>query len=287
MNFFQPGAVLNTQAMGNRAESVEVPRYDTRAPMPTDIISSGATLYPLGKKWLYIGNSEWILLNYTSIGGTVLANWVLVTGGSGSLVSFGLPNPVSPILPDANGRVNLTSTGSTVTISGVAGGLGAQSINFEVSGSFATTYQTDSGSATPAAGILRVIGGGGASTSATGNTVTVTAENNFGWSTISASQTLAAFTGYFCISPGGALALALPSVASTVIGQEIKVVLDGATSFQITQVASQSIRIGNNVTTTGAGGSITTTAPGDTIYLVAQSSTRWDVVSWVGSLTVV
>ncbi len=58
----------------------------------------------------------------------------MVTGSAGVIVSFGLPNPTTPILPDVNGLVNFTSTGGTITITGVAGGLGAQSINLDLAG---------------------------------------------------------------------------------------------------------------------------------------------------------
>jgi hypothetical protein len=105
------------------------------------------------------------------------------------------------------------------------------------------------------------------------------------WQTISANQTLVINTGYFCISPGGALSLALPATA--IIGDIIEVTLDGSTSWTITQSAGQQIRFGNVQTTSGAGGSISSTASGDTIRIVAQTATKWNVISSVGNLTVV
>ena len=106
------------------------------------------------------------------------------------------------------------------------------------------------------------------------------------WQTITASQTLAVSNGYICISPGGALALLLPAVSS--IGNVIEVVLDGATSFSITQGAGQSIRIGNTATTAGVGGSITSTQQGDSIRMVCSvANLKWNVLSSMGNPTIV
>lgn len=107
------------------------------------------------------------------------------------------------------------------------------------------------------------------------------------WQTISANQTLVKKTGYICISPGGSLSLALPTTASSTLGDIIEVTLDGATSWTITQAVGQQIRIGNSQTTSGVGGSITTTAQGNSLRMVYQSSGKWNVVSFIGNLTVV
>jgi hypothetical protein len=112
-------------------------------------------------------------------------------------------------------------------------------------------------------------------------------EGTVSWQTISASQTLVKNTGYICISPGGALSLALPSTASSTIGDLIEVTLDGATSWTITQAAGQQIRIANSQTTLGVGGSLTSTAQGDTLKMVYQSSGKWNVISSIGNITIV
>lgn len=106
-----------------------------------------------------------------------------------------------------------------------------------------------------------------------------------GWVNIGASQTLAVNTGYFC-SSGGALSLALPTTSS--VGDVIAVVLDGSTSWTVTQGAGQQMRIGNVETTSGAGGSIASTSVGDTIYFVCRTAnTRWVVINSTGVFTVV
>lgn len=153
--------------------------------------------------------------------------------------------------------------------------------------SIATSYVTNAGTAVPAANVLNVLGAGGTVTSGAGNTITITVSGSgMTWSRISASQTLAVNNGYFCVSPGGALALLLPAVSA--VGAEIEVSLQGATSWSITQGAGQSITIGNQTTTVGVGGSLTSTQQGDTIRLVCQlANLTWTVMSSMGNPTVV
>lgn len=108
--------------------------------------------------------------------------------------------------------------------------------------------------------------------------------NAFPWLNIGTSQTLAINTGYFC-SSGGALSLALPT--TSLVGDTISVVLDGSTSWTITQGAGQRIRLGNTVSTTGVGGSIASNLRGDTVTMVCQTAnTFWVVTSSVGNITV-
>lgn len=95
---FQPGAVVNTQAFGNRAENVEVPHYDVRAPAATDI------LHPVGKIWVYQGVAAYILLGLSSLGGTTTANWSqIISADSSGNVSI-------------NGNLSLTTAGNKINI---------------------------------------------------------------------------------------------------------------------------------------------------------------------------
>lgn len=106
------------------------------------------------------------------------------------------------------------------------------------------------------------------------------------WQATSINLTMSPNVGYFCVSPGGALVLTLPAVST--VGDEIKVYLDGATSFQIAQTAGQSIVVGNRTTTAGVGGSVTSTQQGDCITIVCRTANlRWATISSMGNLTVV
>lgn len=151
----------------------------------------------------------------------------------------------------------------------------------------ATTYQADAGTATPAAYILNVLGAGTVSTSAAGNTLTITGTGGgITWSNISANQTLVVNNGYFC-SAGAALSLALPAVSA--VGDIIEVVLIGSTSYTVTQSAGQSIRLGSVSTTAGVGGSLASTQQGDAIRLICQQANLTWVIGAgaIGNLTIV
>ncbi len=158
-------------------------------------------------------------------------------------------------------------------------------------GSVVETLTGNSGGAVgpDAAHNINVVGTG--SVTVTGspgtNTLTISVSGSgISWQVIGANQTLAASNGYFCTS-GGALSLALPAVSA--VGDTIEVVLDGSTSWTITQPnAATRIRIGNQQTTLGVGGSLASTATGDTVELVCETANaRWVVTTIIGNITVV
>lgn len=151
-----------------------------------------------------------------------------------------------------------------------------------------TKIDATTGSATPVAGVLNIVGAGGITTSATGSTVTITGSGSgFTWSVITANQTAVVNNGYIA-NKSGTLALLLPATAA--IGNVIRVTgINTATGWQITQNASQQIFFGATSTTSGTGGSLTSTAIRDTVELVcvvAGASTVWNVISSVGNITV-
>ncbi len=88
--------------------------------------------------------------------GTVLT----LTGNSGGAVG-----------PDGSGNINVVGDGTTVT---VAGNPGTDTLTISVAGAVADSFHADSGTATPAGGILNIDGDSAAiTTSASGNTVVV------------------------------------------------------------------------------------------------------------------
>jgi hypothetical protein len=78
---FQPGANLYTQGFGSRPENVEVPHLDVRAPAATDI------LYPIGKRWIFVGDSEYVLISQSTSNGVTTSNWVQGASRTGNIVS--------------------------------------------------------------------------------------------------------------------------------------------------------------------------------------------------------
>jgi hypothetical protein len=129
---------------------------------------------------------------------------------------------------------------------------------------------------TAGSGIGITNGAGSITISATGG--------GFSWMTQSSSMPLSAGNG-FIANGGGALAFSLP--ATSAVGDQVAVTLDGATSWSITQGAGQQIRFGNLQTASGAGGSLTSTAQGDSVYLVCSvADTKWNVIDSIGNITI-
>ena len=188
----------------------------------------------------------------------------------------------NPVLPTAAGQI--TVTGGQVAASAVGtnvirtDSLAANTYTVEIQRSQAVASSTiaDNGVSHFDSARFTVDANGFVSTNGTGIVK---------WNIISANQTLAINNGYICVSPGGALLLALP--AASTLGDIIEVTLDGATSWSITQAAGQQIRYNNLQTTLGATGSLTSTDTGNTIRMVCQTAnTKWNVLSALGTLTV-
>lgn len=118
---FQPGQNLYGVGIGTRPESVEVPFITNRAPTTAD------TLYPIGKRWIWTGHSEYTLLSTSTVNGVTTANWALVTDGSGSLVSL-TGDTGGPVLP-LNGNINVKG-GWTISCDG---NLTANTLNIDPS----------------------------------------------------------------------------------------------------------------------------------------------------------
>jgi hypothetical protein len=152
--------------------------------------------------------------------------------------------------------------------------------------SVATTYQEDSGTATPALNILNVLGGTGVTTSGTGNTITINAVGG-GFLTVdvtSATQTAAINTRYVT-NRGAGVTYTLPATATE--GDSIKFVgkLGLAT---IGWSANQQILFGSSTGTLSTG-TLVSTNVGDCLSIVCTTSgasTIWRVDSAVGNWTI-
>ncbi len=86
--------------------------------------------YPITSFWSNSSNGNlWVLVAFFN--SPVQARWELLsTGTFAGILDIGVPNSPPNIAPDVNGLVNFTSIDGSVTITGSAGGTGAQNINW-------------------------------------------------------------------------------------------------------------------------------------------------------------
>jgi len=210
---FQPGANLNTVAFGNRPESIEVPHYDVRAPTAND------TLHPVGKWWLYTGNSLYYLLSLSSAGGTLSANWIQIANSSGNIeVINGTANQITASTSSGTTTLSTPSTfiapgsiASTTTLTGgtgitaTTGNIIATAGNLQLNGTTNSVKINASAPTTSAVGFVTL--SGSATTTLTSSAITASSIILFSLKTLgtltASAITYTTTAGSATITPAG------------------------------------------------------------------------------------
>lgn len=174
----------------------------------------------------------------------------------------GVSNPTARTLPVAEGASNFTFLGPLTNGQLLIG----------------------STSADPVAAALTQ--GSGISITNGAGTITISSTGAISFTTVTGtSQSMSVNSGYVA-NNAALVTLTLPSTAA--VGDVVKVFGLGAGGWSVAQNASQLIRFGNQVTTTGTGGSLSSGNQYDTLVLVCiVTNTTWSVESVQGNLTVV
>lgn len=217
--------------------------------------------------WINDSNqSAWIMVDRTANSGTWLqiatssTGILTVTGDSGGAVG-----------PDGASNINLLS-GSGLT---VAGNPGANTLTVSLDGTVATQYDEDSGSATPAAGVLNVVGGTGISTSGSGNTITIDAVASLplqftedSGSAVPAANNLNIFGGTGIDTSGA--------------GDTVTITAAAELATQYTCDSGSATPAANNLNVLGSG-STTTSGAGSTITILSSGGgLSWNEITVVG-----
>lgn len=152
-------------------------------------------------------------------------------------------------------------------------------------GSNVTQIDADTGFAVPIAGVINIFGGTGASTTASGNTVTINVTaTGFTWNVVTSATNpnqIVASNGYIC-SGASQVVFLLPLAPN--VGDTFKIVSFSST-FKITENGGQSMRIGTQITTLGSG-TVTSNSVGDGVEFVYVGNNVFLETYVQGTLTV-
>lgn len=264
------------------------------SPITYTLFSSAPVSYPLslangGTNASLTASNGGIFYSTASAGailsGTATANQVLLSGSSTtpawSTATYPATTTINQILYSSSTNIiaGLATANQGVLTTGTGG--------VPVITAIAVNGQIIIGSTAGAPAAATLTAGAGIAITNGSNSISIACVGGgFTWQVIGASQTLAVANGYFCTT-GAALSLALPAVSA--VGDSIAVVLDGSTSWTITQPnAATRIRIGSQQTTLGVSGTLASTAQGDTVELVCETANgRWVVTNSMGNITIV
>lgn len=231
---FQPGAGLYSQGFGTTYENVEVPHIDTRAPSAMDV------LYPVGKRWVFVNNSIWNLLGFTSAGGTLTANWVEITDSDGPVLSVtGTANQNTATNTAGNVVLSTPSTfiapGSIASTTTLTGGTGITATTGNIVAS-AGNITTTIGSITSATTLTATLG---AFTATNGNFVASTLGTgillNSGTASGTTTATLNGRSGQVTvttptIAAGGTITMTISNTSVTASSTQVLYSLVGGTT---------------------------------------------------------
>lgn len=188
------------------------------------------------------------------------------------------------------------STNSSFPLSATQGGLGvasptAHGVLIAEGSSPATSLVLGAGqlligttASDPAAATLTA--GTGISINSASGAVTISATGALSWTNVTGTtQTIAANNGY-AADNAALVTFTLPATAA--IGEEYEIYAKNTGGWLIAQNTGQSIRIGNQLTTSGVGGSLASTSTGDFVRIKCiTANVAFAVTDSMGNITYV
>jgi len=189
---------------------------------------------------------------------------------SGGTIDSITGNTGGAVHPDGSGNIFLLGTPGIIT---VTGNPGTHTLTIDTGSEVATSYTTDSGTATPSSGILRIAGGTNINTSGSGNTVTVNLNTTItGITNLTVNNLTATTSETLSFASAGVIQSDSSGHLSSTKGTDGQILISSSTGApawaNITAGANVTITNGNNTITIAASGGGT----GSGIVLVGSQS---------------
>ena len=210
--------------------------------------------------------TAWIMVDRGASSGA----WIqMASSGTGILTITG--DVGGAVSADGANNINLLS-GSNLTITGSPG---TNTLTVTLDATVADTYTTDSGNATPALGVLNILGSGGTTTSGAGNTVTVTSGPTVPTSFVTDAGTATPAANTLNILGG-------TGIDTAGAGDTVTINASSDVANLYTCDSGTATPSGNNLNVIGAG-STTTSGAGDTITILSSGGgLSWNEITVVG-----
>ncbi len=271
-----PGGSYNTQS-GLDADADKFADFD----IPQDFKGTGFLIYQMNLKHSVAASGTWTSISNIDLRGLFPS----LAAGGGTVCATEFPDNAFRIFDDGDSTKEIAFEASAITTA-TTRTITMDDRNIDMD-AVPDSFPTDSGTGTPAAGVLTISGGVGVSTSASGSTITISApDSGVTWTeTTGTTQALAVNNGYI-LNNAGLVTATLPAVAA--IGDVIEIRGKGAGGWLIAQNAGQTIHFISSDTTTGAGGSVASTVRYDALTLTCiTANTDFSVSGPAGNFTIV
>lgn len=263
-------------AVGTLATTPFLTVIRSRSPNSSDLEN-----FQLGQRWVNsVSHGEYFLLNFTTVGGFLQANWVLLNSGSGTLNEL-KDNLGNIVLPDIMGAINVVGNPATgVTTDGT---ISPNTLTLQLGSIPNSSLANSSVSVTSTNGSLSITGG---SPLSLGGVVNIAvAGGGIGWVDVMVgAQLIAANTGYVVDNGAGLVTFTLPAIAT--IGDTYIIQGKSIGGWQVNVGAGQVINVGSMPT--GMGGNVASTNQWDSITITCvTANTTFAVRAVQGNLNVV
>jgi len=160
---------LDALAVGRSSTSPFITVFSQVNPTTNDVN------YPIQTRWFnQMAETEYILTAYSVVGEVKTAIWQPINASQVAAAETLTGNSGGAVAVDGSNNINVV--GDTTTIN-IVGNPGTHTLTASTTGSIATLYTENAGTATPSGGNLNVLGTNGITTSGAGSTVTITSTN--------------------------------------------------------------------------------------------------------------